>query len=341
MVEGYGNTGGLIGFADRAEINQVYSTNRVKGAWYIGGLIGSIGGETVLIDAFSSSDVEGISYVGGITGFAHSPKSENVYAVGEVKGEEYVGGVIGVLNDGDVKNIFALNRSVAGERNVGKVVGYFSNINLSSNNVFIYNGMTSIPTTHDDDYNRMYDSSDLLLRDTFENLGFTFDEIWNIDEGETLPYLSFDPERINFDGYGYAPIEIPETPELTISNQTSSSISLQWEDTEGAVEYVLERRLKPVSIFSALSLTAASEEDTTGFEEVYRGTTTSFIDNTVNRGSRYEYRLQAVNEAGASDPSIQEAFTYQIVTFNWFPIKDEEGNDAIEYIVQRNGGEIG
>ncbi|MCM3716038.1 hypothetical protein M3202_18460 [Alkalihalobacillus oceani] len=352
---------------------------------------------------------------------------ENVYAVGSVEGKEEVGGIVGYHRRGSIQQVFALNPSLAGESHVGKVIGS-QHSSGDFEHAYIYRGMTSLPTTHEDDYTGMYEKEDLLLESTYRLNGFGFEpNAWNIDEGKTLPYFSFSNFKIHFDGYGFVPIEqevsMPElkepvetsstsvtlswndvafadkyivkrneeiieevvdtvftdvgltpnttyryeliainsrgssesdpliievttneqqqtAPQLTVVSHSTDSISLEWGGAEGASEYVLERRLKPASMVSARSvLSSASAE---GFTEVYRGTDTAFIDSSVGRGTRYEYRIQAVNADGvASEPTYQDAYTYQLVTFNWFPVEDEDGEEAVTYIVERNGEEIG
>ncbi|MCM3716040.1 hypothetical protein M3202_18470 [Alkalihalobacillus oceani] len=153
-------------------------------------------------------------------------------------------------------------------------------------------------------------------------------------------FVAILPSDFDFDEEEDVTSPTLESPQLTVFDQTTNSVSLDWEETEGATEYILERRLKPTFMYSALSVMSAASDE--GFTEVYRGSGTTFTDSSVGRGTHYEYRIQAVNaEGGASEPTYQDAYTYQLVTFNWFPVEDEDGEEAVEYIVERNGEEIG
>nr|WP_275899672.1 ZmpA/ZmpB/ZmpC family metallo-endopeptidase-related protein [Bacillus piscicola] len=129
---------------------------------------------------------------------------------------------------------------------------------------------------------------------------------------------------------------LSEVPELVVGETTNSSISLNWNELIGADEYVLERRPKQAGVFRTLSAFSPFTAGD-GFEEVYRSSGTSFTDDNLRKGSRYEYRLKAVNKNSETESAIQEAYTYQIVTFHWLPVYDDNHEEAEAYEVSKNG----
>ena len=62
----------------------------------------------------------------------------NCYATGDVNGNDYVGGVAGHVGSGEMTNCAALNQSISGTSDVGRVVGAVTGSpTLSGNAAFI------------------------------------------------------------------------------------------------------------------------------------------------------------------------------------------------------------
>jgi len=131
-VSGTGNyVGGLVGNIAGATIDGCHSTGKVSGVNEVGGVAGGIIGGSVK-NCYSTGDVSGNDYVGGVLGsfggVAYTMGSmTNCYAAGKVSGERYVGGLIGyvayIFTGSRIENCAALNPSVSGESNVGRVFG--------------------------------------------------------------------------------------------------------------------------------------------------------------------------------------------------------------------------
>lgn len=291
-VEGSEQVGGLIGLSDSLRpINNVYSSNTVTGKSSVGGLVGASNGSLYLVDVYSTADVIGEVGVGGLIGTLNDTTSasyfiENFYSVGSVRGDSHVGGLIGVASTATMQSGFALNPNVEGTDFVGRAIGFGS---PEYYDIFAYDG-TQINDTNGSYYyyNGLIDIVALLRQDFYETYGFSFGSIWNIDEGETLPYFSFSSEKIGFDGYEFTPKEplfaggngTEENPYLI-----STEVHLKNIDTDLSAHYKLISDIDLSSIenwapieffngtldgngFSILNLTIDRSRETGLFENV-------------------------------------------------------------------------
>jgi hypothetical protein len=111
--------GGLVGH-NRGSLSNCYSTGNVTGDTYIGGLAGESGG--IVSNSSSAASVSGSSEVGGLIGQNHGTVSKS-YSTGSAAGDSYVGGLVGWNHDGTISNSYSSAR-VAGESLVGGLVGH-------------------------------------------------------------------------------------------------------------------------------------------------------------------------------------------------------------------------
>ena len=125
----------LAGAAEASIITNCYSTGSVRGAGWVGGLIGQITNATTINNCFSTANVTGTSsQIGGLVGRLDSSSVSNSYAEGSVLGKIFVGGLIG--NSVGISNIsfsYALG-DVKADDNVGGLLGY-----LGDHKIYIYN----------------------------------------------------------------------------------------------------------------------------------------------------------------------------------------------------------
>ena len=96
----YGRSGGLVSRSwTRSIIKNSYSTARVSGNYYSGGLVGSMYKATVE-NSYSSGSVSTVdSQAGGLVALMSSGVIRQSYATGSVSGKYYVGGLVGLVND--------------------------------------------------------------------------------------------------------------------------------------------------------------------------------------------------------------------------------------------------
>ena len=131
---GKDNTGGVVGFAHAATMQNCYSTGSVTGT---GSYAGGIAGQShfgAVKNCVADVLVNGNYAAGGITGYAYDETVQNCYSIGSVTGQNGVGGVAAIAYDTIVKNCIALNPSVSGSNNIGRVIGYCYTPNLIYNN---------------------------------------------------------------------------------------------------------------------------------------------------------------------------------------------------------------
>ena len=130
---------GLFGYVEgipedeSVKIANVYLREiRVTGKDKVGGLVGSIGGNTKVSNSYATGQINGRDTVGGLVGSLIGDADSiteisNSYATGEVDGEIRVGGLVGGLLGADngvtkVSNSYAIGE-VNGTTNVGGLVG--------------------------------------------------------------------------------------------------------------------------------------------------------------------------------------------------------------------------
>ena len=152
--------GGLVGSsADGSLISKCYSTASVNGndAWQYGGLVGRNIRGSIIVDCYATGDVTGTHKVGGLVGDnMHGSQGGYVarcYSTGKVTGNG--GGLIGYNWQGGVTYDSYWDRQTS-----GKSTSY---------------GGT--PKT----------TAEMMQQATF--VGWDFDEIWDIDEGQSYPYF--------------------------------------------------------------------------------------------------------------------------------------------------------
>lgn len=201
----------LVGVAaiDNCIIKNCYVGGSVEssGAQYYGGMIGRAAKPTVnIINCYSTADVKGINYVGGIIGYIYGAGNVyNLYASGSVEGAQYVGGIAGKLWDNaSTSALVALNKSIKGASDVGRVFGVIGN-NAQAENCWGLKNMTI--TVADAAYapvNDVYkkDGGDVTEVDNglssdlsfyADDLGWDFDTDWSMPDDGGYPVLKATP----------------------------------------------------------------------------------------------------------------------------------------------------
>ena len=131
------NAVGILAGAEASIITNCYSTGSVRGAGWVGGLIGQITNATTINNCFSTANVTGTSsQIGGLVGRLDSSSVSNSYAEGSVLGKIFVGGLIG--NSVGISNIsfsYALG-DVKADDNVGGLLGYLGDHKIYIDNCY-------------------------------------------------------------------------------------------------------------------------------------------------------------------------------------------------------------
>lgn len=114
------NYQGFFGYISGATIQDLTIEGTVKGAGYVGGIVGSSSGTNTIRNCTFNGNVTGSgSYVGGIAG-SFAGTLNKVYHTGTTKGAGYVGGIVGQHASGSINtatntgNVTATSSSYAG-----------------------------------------------------------------------------------------------------------------------------------------------------------------------------------------------------------------------------------
>lgn len=197
-IRGVQHVGGLIGqlYSDNNVIN-CYATGDVTGTgylgkdgltgWYTGGLVGLAQGvgESIIQRSFATGNVTGVSGVGGLVGQVHT--IIDCYALGNVTGSgDGIGGLAG-YNGGPIENCYSVGLVTAPDSSqyYGGMLGHY---NSTYDIVSSYYDEETAGMT-DTDKGTPKTTAEMKQPETF--VGWDFDDIWDIDEGESYPYLKW------------------------------------------------------------------------------------------------------------------------------------------------------
>lgn len=115
------DVGGLLG-RNAGSLRNSHAKGEVSGAYYVGGLVGNNGFNSVIDNSHATADVSGERYIGGLVGQNHDGMVKNSYATGDVTGEYQLGGLVGYNYYGDVIGTYSTGE-VTGDGNVGGLLG--------------------------------------------------------------------------------------------------------------------------------------------------------------------------------------------------------------------------
>jgi hypothetical protein len=201
-VTGYGGVGGLVGDNREGTVSYCYSIASVTGEATVGGLTGYSAG--TVSNSHASGNVIGVDAVGGLVGVNNDSSVIYSYSTGNVTGNSNVGGLAGV-NAGNVSSSYS-SGSVVGEQDVGGLVGFNQTGGAVINSFWDTEtsgratsaGGTGKNTTEMKDFTTFTDTETEGLDDPWDmveviNSGTRNNfYIWNIVNGETYPFLSWE-----------------------------------------------------------------------------------------------------------------------------------------------------
>jgi hypothetical protein len=201
------SVGGLVGW-NSGTVTKCYAAGSVTGNQDVGGLTGSCSGWVG--NSYSDGAITGHWKVGGLVG-ANGGAVSNSYAAGNVTGWREVGGLVGAnqvdfvdVSHGFVRNCYSTD-SVAGDFGVGGLVGdsYEPNVSNSlwdveTSGMEESEGGTGKTTAEMQDIGTFTDTETEGLDEPWDICavlpGQTDEDcIWNIVDGQTYPFLSWQP----------------------------------------------------------------------------------------------------------------------------------------------------
>ena len=168
----YTHVGGLVGYNSNGTVSNSYAIGNVTGSGhsFVGGLVGFNVDDGTVSNSYATGNVSGTWDVGGLVGYNFESTVSDSYSTGSVSGNASVGGLVGV--------------------NTGTVTNSFWDIQTSGQNISA--GGTGKNTTE--------------MRDIITFSGATWNittvgglgerntsYIWNIVNGVTYPFLSWQP----------------------------------------------------------------------------------------------------------------------------------------------------
>lgn len=132
-VSGGSRVGGVVAFVYTGSVTNCYTSGKVSGVTEVGGVVGGLV-QSSITSCYSSSIVSCVgTYVGGITGSVGAGSVTNCYAAGAVRGSDETGGVVGSVINSPVFNCYATG-TVSGDNRIGGVVGYSGGDNSKISN---------------------------------------------------------------------------------------------------------------------------------------------------------------------------------------------------------------
>ncbi|MBE0597656.1 MAG: CSLREA domain-containing protein [Desulfuromonadales bacterium] len=182
-------TGGLLGTLWDSTLERSFAAGDVVGRDTVGGLVGH-NGRSSISNAYATGNVtpttNGITNYGGLVGSSDSGSTiTNTFATGSVTGIDQVGGLIGrQTSDSSVANSYAAGSVVGTTSDVGGLIG----INIAGGLTASYYDSTATGQS-DTGKGEAKTTAELQQEETFTN--WDFDATWNIIEGATAPYLSW------------------------------------------------------------------------------------------------------------------------------------------------------
>ena len=202
--------GGLVGSCKNTTIDQCYVTGKIVGRDHVGGLIGGDCDNVTVSNTYVDVVVDAGSQAGGFFGVTAGDNISvgNSYFAGSVTATTrgWIGGIIGLIDRaGDIK--------ISGCASIGDLscvekTGYFigqngaydGNLGTVSqfyNNIYNYDAefrgeeewfiASTVPGTID--YPGGKSSGQLKQQATYTAIGWDFNDIWTITEGQTYPQL--------------------------------------------------------------------------------------------------------------------------------------------------------
>ncbi len=242
---------GLFGYIGAGSVvkNLGVENAMITAKGYVGGMVGSVYKGTIQ-NCYATSSIVGSSIsagsdscIGGFAGATYNSTVKNCFVTGSVIGNSgilYTGGVAGYISESTIQNCAALNHTVAGASNVGRVAGssYSLNGNIAFNGVNLTtNGIAKTPVVGTDKVDGESKAAADIKEEGFFQALFNDDVAWTYAEGKLpgfgvamdMPEYLVDGSDPNFLGAGTSenpyqittPAQLAKLAELVNAGNTS------------------------------------------------------------------------------------------------------------------------
>ena len=135
VVSTGGSVGNFVGYANNSSISNCGAEETEVGGdeYYVGGIVGRVGGTATITNCYNTESVSGSSYVGGIVGHVGVTATiTNCYNTGSVNGNSETGGIVGyVSGTATITNCYNTG-SVSGSSGAGGIVGEAGTVTITN-----------------------------------------------------------------------------------------------------------------------------------------------------------------------------------------------------------------
>jgi uncharacterized repeat protein (TIGR02543 family) len=220
--------GGVAGSVKFGTLSNCYAAVDLQGGFMSqGGVAGEVSGGSVK-NCYSTGSVQGYQQIGGVVGTISTYGSStvtNCFATGAINATSKAGGAAGSITETyNVKDLAALNISVSGSENIGRVAGFISQGNVQGEVAF--EGMLITPQGSSRKDGASISTSAIQADNYFSTL-FSNDSAW-VFETKKLPVL----KNVGGEQSSTLPAHLislapsaPQNLKTTVGNQ---EITLQW-----------------------------------------------------------------------------------------------------------------
>ena len=258
-----GYSGGIAGYAERTTIINCFANARIVAnhllSSRVGGIVGELNISSMIINSYVRGVVEGVAMVGGITGSMVNNSSINY---------SYVAANIHINSSQPTLRVGAISGFSANSLVTHTLIDetLMPGIDIIGHN---NSGASATIITETD----FYTSIQMKLQDTYENLGWNFFDIWDIDplDNDGYPYL--------IELKHLTPPSYPKPVNFTAVFE-KGSVELRWE-----LPTINTRQLVGFRIFRS---------DDNSYPIADNITSTFYTDNSITISGKYSYAIQAI-----------------------------------------------
>ncbi len=182
--------GGLVG-RNYGTIEYSYSASNVNCSGnYGGGLVGYNDIGSLIKNSYSKGNLTvtgtGTMWFGGLAGIITDSEIQSSYSTGIVTGNERTGGLTGQIQNSTISNCYSTGL-VEGTDDTGGLLGYYNGGTVENS---YWNTETSNQQTSVEGEGKT--TLEMMTMETFNN--WDFENIWQIEEDTTYPYLQWQAE---------------------------------------------------------------------------------------------------------------------------------------------------
>ena len=328
--------GGVAGSLNRGTLSNCYAAVDLQGGMMSqGGVVGEVSGGNMK-NCYSTGSVQGFGQIGGVAGIISANGTvTNCFATGEVKAtNSKAGGTAGSISDTNaVYDLAALNISVSGPENIGRVAGFVQKGQVQSEVAF--EGMLITPQGSSRKDGTSINTAAIQADNYFSAL-FSNDSAW-VFENRKLPVLKYVGGEQNSALPAHLMSLAPSAPQNLKTTVGNQEITLQWAIPTGNADKITEYE---VSNDNGSSWITAGSNLTYTFTGMENGNSYTFAVRAVAGSEKGAIAtIEAIPGRKPDGPKILAATTFRddedkkCVTLTW-KAPDFPGNSTItEYMV--------